>query len=855
MKKMLFVFICVVPVFCAEANDLKVCKDGGALYTTIQSAINAAVHGDTVTVCPGTYNESIRFGGRRITVQSEDPNDPGTVETTIIEYNAGYAVSFDFNEGRESIITGFSIVGGGIYCYDSSPTIKGNIIRNSNRYGITGDLAPTPAILNNTITLNSPGGVIACGGSIEGNTISHNGGEGGLLDCGADIRFNVISNNEAIEGGGLSGCPGFIVGNLIIVNRASEKGGGLFKCDGEITHNIISGNRAFLGGGFYGCDGRVFNNTITGNRADEGGAMWDCFASIWYNIIAFNEAGDTGGISGSSRVNSFNCFWDNDGNFGRGASAGPGDIDAAPGFAERGHWDANGTPGDLDDDYWVDGDYHVKSEKGRWDAGIEMWVYDGVTSPCIDMNDPGADWTGEYWPHDELVDFRDMMLLTNKWPGRRILAREDLDRSGWIDSVDFAILTANWLPWPKPTPNPMNWKREPYGASSSSIAMDANEAVSSDGSGVEYYFEETSGNPGGNDSGWLPTSTYTDYDLQSGKVYSYRVRARNWDNHIETDWSDERSAATFSGPGPDPMTWAAEPNAIFYHTITMRAATGVSSDGSGVEYYFTEFSGHAGGVDSGWQDSPVYTNTGLSPETSYCYVVKARNKGNKLETGDSEGSCAMTPPMPPPTPSPMEWAQAPANIWGSGDRITMLAVDANSSDGSGVEYYFAETSGNSGGADSAWQESPSYTNTGLSPSTGYCYMVKARNKGDLTETEWSQERCATTDHERIPPEPNPMEWEPGLAPREVHHGGDDFQWWAEMTAKVATDDNPPIQYWFECMAKGEPVEKYSSDVWQESPYYEVWLGRPNQLFGFHVKARDGYGNETAYSVTVIARPP
>jgi len=34
------------------------------------------------------------------------------------------------------------------------------------------------------------------------------------------------------------------------------------------------------------------------------------------------------------------------------------------------------------------GDYHLKSQAGRYDLNSESWVTDDVTSPCIDAGDP-----------------------------------------------------------------------------------------------------------------------------------------------------------------------------------------------------------------------------------------------------------------------------------------------------------------------------------------------------------------------------------------------------------------------------------------------------------------------------------
>lgn len=94
-------------------------------------------------------------------------------------------------------------------------------------------------------------------------------------------------------------------------------------------------------------------------------------------------------------------------------------------------------------------------------------------------------------------------------------------------------------------------------------------------------------------------------------------------------------------PSPNPMTWATVPYATGSTSIAMVATT--ASDVSGVEYYFTCTAG--GGHDSGWQNSPTYEDTGLTPETSYTYTVKARDKSNNQnETAVSTTESATTQP-------------------------------------------------------------------------------------------------------------------------------------------------------------------------------------------------------------------
>jgi hypothetical protein len=72
-----------------------------------------------------------------------------------------------------------------------------------------------------------------------------------------------------------------------------------------------------------------------------------------------------------------------------------GDIEADPRFACRGYWadpaDPNVAVGSSNADaIWVLGDYHLKSQAGRWDPETQAWVQDDATSPCIDTGDPAA---------------------------------------------------------------------------------------------------------------------------------------------------------------------------------------------------------------------------------------------------------------------------------------------------------------------------------------------------------------------------------------------------------------------------------------------------------------------------------
>jgi hypothetical protein len=253
-------------------------------------------------------------------------------------------------------------------------------------------------------------------------------------------------------------------------------------------------------------------------------------------------------------------------------------------------------------------------------------------------------WPTHYYLDSELVP----SLIKFETDGSEVLVIYEADNTLWPDCArsgregSRGILNAFELIWMgpggpdtnPPSPDPMTWATTPYSTGSSSIAMVATTAT--DASGVEYYFQCTSG--GGNDSGWQDSTSYEDTGLSPETQYCYAVQARDKSpNQNATGFSTPPACATTdtvldtTPPSPDPMTWATPPYSTGTSSIAMLATT--ATDASGVEYYFQCTSG--GGNDSGWQDSTSYEDTGLSPDTQYCYAVQARDKSpNQNATGE-----------------------------------------------------------------------------------------------------------------------------------------------------------------------------------------------------------------------------
>lgn len=105
-----------------------------------------------------------------------------------------------------------------------------------------------------------------------------------------------------------------------------------------------------------------------------------------------------------------------------------------------------------------------------------------------------------------------------------------------------------------PTPNPMTFAETPYATSSTSIAMRASPA--SDPSDLQYFFAETSGNPGASDSGWQTSPSFEDEGLTPGLEYTYTVTARDLSEARNTTAPSAPASATAGVSFPPPTITA-----------------------------------------------------------------------------------------------------------------------------------------------------------------------------------------------------------------------------------------------------------------------------------------------------------
>jgi subtilisin family serine protease len=426
-------------------------EDGSILhpFDSIQEAIDKTFTEDTIVVLPGIYtgegNRDIDFDGRGITVQSEEGPD-----SCIIDCEAkGRGFHLNSGEGANSIVDGITITngysftyGGGIYIAECNPTIRNcNFIANSADYGggISNNLstatvtncmfvgnsaregggmhntASSPTVIdctfNNNSATNDGGGmcsqsssttVINC--NFNGN-LSRSWGGGMLNSRGSHSIINcTFYRNTASQGAGMYNNSGSTMIDICnFTGNSAWRGGGMLN-SGEITIRdcVFSGNSSRDdGGGMYNYPSILFisNCTFTGNVSHkDGGGMYNSpgrSPTVTNCIFSNNSALNSSEIFGAAKVTYSNI---------QGSLSGEGNIDVDPLFADPGYWDPNGTPDDPEDDFWIDGDYHLKSQAGRWDPISQSWIMDDVTSPCIDAGDPNMPVGDEPIPNGDRIN-------------------------------------------------------------------------------------------------------------------------------------------------------------------------------------------------------------------------------------------------------------------------------------------------------------------------------------------------------------------------------------------------------------------------------------------------------------------
>lgn len=313
------------------------------------------------------------------------------------------------------------------------------------------------------------------------NSATWGGGMSNPHGGGPTITECLFEGNTSTNSAGMENWQGAttVIQNCVFKNNVASNWAGGVSCGVDTTslrstprieNCLFYGNRAdnsnsgAIGVNVNG-DPIIKNCTLYGNISKNNGAV-TCHASakpmivnsiLWANsrngvIDESTQIYGSGNLSG--RIN-YSCIqgW-------TGAISGMENMNLSPQFYNPGG-----------------GEFHIKSQAGRYDPSVQAWVKDNITSPCIDAGDPTDEgWKNELWPHggrinmgvyggtpqasmslnsnignpadfdhDGMVGFSDFAILSEDWLVDNCLVPANLDRMGSVDLTDLLIFTGLWM--------------------------------------------------------------------------------------------------------------------------------------------------------------------------------------------------------------------------------------------------------------------------------------------------------------------------------------------------------------------------------------------------------------------------
>ena len=389
-------------------------------YPTIRAAVDATVDDDHVVVHPGTY-EGCTIRDKRITVRSVDPDDPASVQSTIIASRI-YLAQSQANDPPLVKIEGLSFIRS--YPFDQSSR------------GI--DLWDSAAEIRNCIFKNWSGGGIVCGGQrsdilIENCIIVGNGTAGILIPPRSTVsmdinRCTIVGTNPdhgRVTGIRIDGYHGnqLHITNSILSNCKSPGDAEIYFTSVFLptAMNYASISNSCIPAGPNSIDipnpdlvdftygpGNIETDPLFVRNPDDGGDGW--FETWDTPDIDENANNDYGDLHLKSQAGRF--LWEG---FAQADFNMDQHVDSID-FAQMANSWASSIAGvspvypwndcDLDKDLSIGlGDLVLFAADYLQPRVFGAWIADELTSPCIDAGDPAdTAWQNEPFPHGQRIN-------------------------------------------------------------------------------------------------------------------------------------------------------------------------------------------------------------------------------------------------------------------------------------------------------------------------------------------------------------------------------------------------------------------------------------------------------------------
>lgn len=249
--------VAVMASMAASASAATINVPGTEL--TIQAGIDAAATGDTVLVAPGTYDETIDFHDKAISVVSSG----GAKVTTIHPSVPGTVVVI--GTGAPTLFRGFTVQSGPIpsttsfaslvFASGATGVIEQNVLTGNSSCAAALMIAGSVTARNNVIWGNSHactgGGIVAVAEAFAYATLADNlivnnvGGNSPVGVKDSTATGNIVVGNSGATTGGIELIAGTLANNLIVKNRGNSSGGISLQGwgpSGEIVNNTVADN-------------------------------------------------------------------------------------------------------------------------------------------------------------------------------------------------------------------------------------------------------------------------------------------------------------------------------------------------------------------------------------------------------------------------------------------------------------------------------------------------------------------------------------------------------------------------------------------------------------------------------------
>lgn len=411
---------------------------------------------------------------------NDDPND----RTTLFDNSARVVTARNVSSG--AVLAGLTIAhgydydygGNGLYNQGASLTLRDcTFLDNRSGDGHGGAIynhAGNIRVENSRFIRNRAGegaGALCNGGGstqvVNCEFIENHGGEGaGVMENSpnGDAAFFhcVFRGNSAYDGtAGIASSGELSLLYCTFVDNHAQEHTGAVSCTGGnavIANCLFHENVGEDVGAIYVMGGSVSLDQCTfyGNVATDGwaGGVY-CRPADW----------SVGSITSATSLRASGCiFWANrapDDDDEDAVIVYPAQIGGDPNAATveycciEGWTPEYGGTGNIGDDPLFvtpdPGDFHLKSQAGHWDAVLQAWIADDVTSPCIDAGDPLIAVEHELFPNGGIVNmgaYGGTCEASKSWFGAEPCATinaADINGDCRVDAEDYRLITSRWL--------------------------------------------------------------------------------------------------------------------------------------------------------------------------------------------------------------------------------------------------------------------------------------------------------------------------------------------------------------------------------------------------------------------------